>query len=191
MRGEMMGRLILVTGGVRSGKSTFAEQMAAKRGNRILYVATSKDIDDEMHLRIGKHRGKRPQSWHTLEAYKGFGAVLPCKARDMDAVLIDCITVMTANLVLEQWGDREAVGAEEIDRIEASVLDEFLRFTDTVKSLKCDCIAVTNETGMGVVPPYPLGRAFRDISGRVNQLLAGHCDEAYFCVAGIPLKIKG
>ncbi len=186
-----MGRLILVTGGVRSGKSSFAEQMAAKRGSRILYVATSKDIDDEMHIRIRKHREKRPSSWDTLEAYKGFENILPRKAQDMDAVLIDCVTVMTANLVLEQWGDRAEISAGEMDQIEQCLINEFQRLVGIIKSLKCDCIAVTNETGMGVVPPYPLGRAFRDISGRVNQLLADNCEEVYFCVAGIPIKIKG
>ena len=185
-----MGKLILVTGGARSGKSTFAEETARKLGGNIVYIATSKACDDEMVERIKKHRAQRPKDWTTIEAYKDMDFQLKDKLKDKDAVLLDCITIMVSNLMLEKAMDWEGIPAEEIDEVEAYVKLEIEKLIKAAREAEIPFIIVTNELGMGVVPPYELGRAVRDIAGRANQMLAKAAEEVYLCVSGIPVRIK-
>lgn len=186
-----MSKLILVTGGARSGKSTFAEDMAKKYGEKILYVATSKAIDDEMKERIEKHRAQRPAHWQTLEAYKDLDRELTDVVRGKDAVLLDCITIMVTNLMLEQSSDWEGLTRERVQRVESEVKTQIETLIKAAGASGIPFILVTNEVGMGVVPPSAIGRDFRDIAGRMNQILARAADEVYFCVSGIPMKVKG
>ena len=185
-----MGKLILVTGGARSGKSTFAEETAKKFGSSILYIATSTTFDDEMKARIERHRQQRPSNWETVEAYKDIDTVLDNRLADTDAVLLDCITVMVSNIMLETAMDWEGICNEEIDSVENRVKDEIEKLINLAMRADIPFIIVTNELGMGVVPPYELGRAIRDIAGRANQMLAKAADEVYLCVSGIPVRIK-
>lgn len=185
-----MGRLVLITGGARSGKSAFAEQKAKDIGERILYVATSIPFDDEMKNRIKRHREQRPSAWETVEAYKELDKHLKDRLAGKDAVLVDCITVMVSNIMLEQGMDWEEISADEINKAESNVNTEIGKLIKTIELLDIPFIVVTNELGMGVVPPYKLGRAFRDIAGRVNQMLAKAAHEVYLCVSGIPVRIK-
>ena len=185
-----MGKLILVTGGARSGKSTFAEDMVRKLGDKVVYIATSAACDDEMKERIKKHRQQRPSDWITVEAYKDLDIKLKDILPGMDAVLLDCITIMVSNVMLEKAMDWEGISAEEIDKVEADVKLEIEKLINTAKVSPVPFIIVTNELGMGVVPPYELGRAVRDIAGRANQMLAKASEEVYLCVSGIPVRIK-
>lgn len=185
-----MGKLIMVTGGARSGKSTFAEESAKGLGKNILYIATSTDFDEEMKERIKRHRRQRPPEWDTVEAYKGMDVVLAGRLNGREVVLLDCITIMVSNIMLEKAMDWDGICPDEISSVEDNVKDEIDKLINVVKAADIPFIIVTNELGMGVVPPYELGRAIRDIAGRANQMLAKAADEVYLCVSGIPVRIK-
>lgn len=194
-----MGKLILVTGGARSGKSTFAEEMARGLGKRILYIATSLPVDDEMKDRIKKHREQRPSEWKTVETYKDFECILTSvpanvgsghSTSEYDGVLLDCLTIMITNLMFDSHSDWDNITSSEMDAVEIGIKQEIGKLISFIEVSTTTFIIVTNETGMGVVPWYPSARAFRDYVGRANQMLAGVADEVYFCVSGIPMKIK-
>ena len=185
-----MGKLILVTGGARSGKSTFAEKTAKELGENILYIATSTAFDDEMKERIKRHREQRPPEWETVEAYKDMDVILTGRLSGRNVVLLDCITIMVSNIMLEKAMDWDGICPDEINGVERKVIDEIEKLINVAKSSDIPFIIVTNELGMGVVPPSELGRAIRDIAGRANQMLAKAADEVFLCVSGIPLRIK-
>lgn len=183
-----MGKIIFVIGGARSGKSAFAESLARQYGDDVAYIATSIATDAEMEERIRLHRQHRPASWTTYEAYKGIGAII--NGINAKAVLLDCITIMITNLMMEQDIDWDHCTVEQADRAEALVRAEVEAMLASAKNSCADLIAVSNEVGMGLVPEYPLGRVFRDIAGRINQIIAKQADEVYFVVSGIPIRIK-
>jgi adenosylcobinamide kinase/adenosylcobinamide-phosphate guanylyltransferase len=185
-----MSRLLLVTGGARSGKSTFAEGKAKECGQNVLYVATSKPIDDEMKQRIAKHKAQRPSEWETLEEYKNLDFAISNHILGKEAVLLDCITIMITNLMFEKTFDWDSLTREEVQKIETSIQHQIERLIGLSKMSEVTFVIVTNEIGLGIVPATALSRDFRDIAGRMNQLIAGAADEVYFCVSGIPMKIK-
>lgn len=187
-----MSKVTLITGGARSGKSSFAEEMVMGKGENILYVATAKAIDDEMKDRIKKHQERRPAHWGLLEQYSGLGAVLPEKSREYDAILLDCVTIMSTNIIFDQPVVlKEDVTFEEMLETEKILVEEIQALVSCFKDLSCDLILVTNEVGLGLVPEYPLSRFYRDALGRVNQALGKAADEVYFVTCGVPVKIKG
>jgi adenosylcobinamide kinase/adenosylcobinamide-phosphate guanylyltransferase len=185
-----MSELILVTGGARSGKSTFAELKAKEFGQKVLYVATSKPIDDEMKQRIAKHKAQRPAQWETVEEYKNLDTALLDLVQNKDAVLLDCITIMITNLMLDECFDWDSITRDRAEEIEQLVQHQIERLISLSKMYEVPFILVTNEIGLGVVPASAIGRDFRDIAGRMNQILARAADQVYFCVSGIPMKIK-
>ena len=180
----MRGELTFILGGARSGKSALAEQLAA-RGERVLYVATAEGRDDEMRRRIAAHRAARPGHWDTVEEPLELVAALrPIRDR-YDTVLVDCLTLWVSNLLLQ----RQAAGAAE-DAMEERVLNAARELLQLVASSGAGWIMVSNEVGLGVVPGSPLGRAYRDLLGRVNQLIAAQARVVYLMVAGLPLQVK-
>ncbi|MCX7920428.1 MAG: bifunctional adenosylcobinamide kinase/adenosylcobinamide-phosphate guanylyltransferase [Clostridia bacterium] len=185
-----MGKLIMVTGGARSGKSCFAEETVKKFGEDVVYIATSIPFDDEMRHRIQKHREQRPEYWETVEAYKDLDKVLDGKLEGKSAVMLDCITIMVTNIMFEKCTDWDSIKADEINSLEGQVRNEVDKLIGAAGTASIPFIVVTNEIGMGIVPEYASARAFRDIAGRMNQVLAKAADEVYFCVSGIPMKIK-
>jgi len=181
--------LIMVTGGARSGKSQFAESLAMKYGGySVLYIATSIPFDDEMKERVRRHKERRPKEWDTVEAYNGIRDII--RSTDKKAVLLDCLTVMVSNLLLEIDMTWEEKNLEDVDRAEEKISAEVDGLITASKKNDKDVIIVTNEVGMGLVPKYKLGRIFRDISGRMNKKIAENADYVYFMVSGIPLEIK-
>ena len=177
-----MKKFILITGGARSGKSYYAVEMAKKLSappatHRVIYVATACFRDEEMAQRIKAHQKSRPQEWQTVEEDKNVDTVLLNLKGLSEIVLIDCLTMLVSNLMLE-LKNMETV----IHRMESV----FRMINDSDMTV----IAVTNEVGCGVVPDTALGRDFRDIVGKVNQMAANEADEVYLMVAGIPMKIK-
>jgi adenosylcobinamide kinase/adenosylcobinamide-phosphate guanylyltransferase len=182
---------ILVTGGSRSGKSTFAESMAKNYKSDVLYIATSIPFDDEMKIRVKKHKMQRPFNWHTLEAYKDFDMHFKKDENKKAVVLIDCITLMISNIMFEENLDWENASENEITNIEKKIINELDKLLRGIKEKGATLIAVTNEVGMGIIPANKLSRIFGDIAGRVNQKLSKEASEVYFCVSGIPVKIKG
>ncbi len=185
-----MGKLVLVTGGARSGKSNFAESIALGEGSPVLYIATAVTFDDEMKLRIKMHRARRSKEWETIEAYKDIQGIIKNNCKNFSTVLLDCITIMITNLMMDSCACWDNIAAKQYSSIEKNVQDEIEKLIRTVKSEPILFIAVTNEVGCGLVPEYPFARCFRDIAGRINQQLAKASDEVYLCVCGIPVRIK-
>lgn len=186
-----MGRAILVTGGARSGKSTYAEKLAKELGGRTLYMATSIPFDDEMKSRVKKHRESRPTEWDTHEGYRGLGQVIAVKGSSYDCILLDCITVMVTNLLLEYPGiDYDKACYEDYEEAEQEIRKEVEELLSGIEQSEATVIMVTNELGSGIVPENLLGRVFRDIAGRVNQQVADRCDEVYVTICGLPLRLK-
>lgn len=174
--------LVLVLGGARSGKSRFALKLAEQRGERVLFVATAAPGDEEMRRRIALHRQDRPASWRTLEVLTGAGEAILREAGDAQVVVVDCLTLLLSNL----WGGEE----EPVEALEGRVLAEVEGLAGAARELSVPIIVVSNEVGLGLVPPYPAGRAYRDLLGLANQRLAQEADEVYFMVAGLPLRLK-
>jgi adenosylcobinamide kinase/adenosylcobinamide-phosphate guanylyltransferase len=199
-----MGKLTLILGGARSGKSSFAEQRAGELGgDSVLYVATSETKDEEMQQRVEKHRAGRPSAWETVEASQNVAQALR-QAQDtalrqersaVKVILLDCVTFLVANHLLDAAGPEDDPfddpSADPFDaQIEADVVAEVEAIIACVNEMNIEMLVVSNEVGLGVVPPYELGRAYRDILGRANQILARHADEVLLLVAGIPMKVK-
>lgn len=188
-----MSRLILATGGARSGKSTFAEQYLEERFGAVSYIATAIAFDDEMKDRIAKHQAQRPAHWKTFEAYKGLDLLMPEIAKHSKACLLDCLTIMVTNRMMDAYPDIDwdHPRPEAVNALQADILKEVTLFLEAARAEDLTLVMVTNELGMGVVPEYPMARAFRDIAGRVNQLVASKADEVYLLVCGLPMTLKG
>ena len=186
-----MSRIRFITGGARSGKSRFAEEFL-KNEDKVIYIATGIAFDDEMKDRIAKHKESRNKNWITIEGYKGLKDILSDKLAGRDFILLDCVTIMVSNLMLLGKNiDWDKINPDEVNLIEKTILDEINNFLKIAEQFSGETIIVSNELGMGVVPPTPLGRYYRDIAGRMNQIIADISDEVYFVVSGIPVKIKG
>lgn len=182
-----MGRVVLITGGIRSGKSSFGESLL-KDKKEVLYIATSKITDEEMEERVKRHRERRPAEWDTYEGYRNFSEVI----RDSHKryVLFECVGTMVTNILFDEERDFETIDKSLLEAIEKDIKTELKNLVEVCKSLDKTLIIITNEVGMGLVSEYPLGRIFTDILGRVNQELGALCSEAYFVACGIPLRLK-
>jgi adenosylcobinamide kinase/adenosylcobinamide-phosphate guanylyltransferase len=175
--------MTFILGGARSGKSHFAQELAAKLGKRVLFVATGEALDEEMRVRIETHKRSRTPTWKTLETPTGVAKAMKGKIGDAEIVIIDCMTLLVSNLM--GTGD---MNAETLEKKITAELEELVAFMRTTKA---HFIIVSNEVGLGVVPAYPAGRVYRDALGLANQMLARNADEVYFMVAGIPIPLKG
>lgn len=182
-----MAHLILLTGGVRSGKSARAEQLLKDSG-QVLYIATARCFDDEMARRIELHRQARPAHWTTAEACRGLDGVLD--AHPQGDVLLDCVSNMVTNLMLDEEPDYDDLPMPRIEEIERGIQRECGLLLDGLRRREGLAVLVTNEVGLSLVPPYRMGRVFTDILGRVNQRLAAEADEVLFMACGLPLRLK-
>ncbi|KPU46276.1 bifunctional adenosylcobalamin biosynthesis protein CobU [Oxobacter pfennigii] len=182
-----MSKIILVTGGARSGKSSFAQSLLENKEG-VLYIATSVAFDDEMKDRVKKHKESRPSSWRTVECFKDMDIHL--KDVEEKVMILDCITIMVTNLMFHYELEWEDLGMERINEIENLIADEVGKLLKIAREKNVYLVVVTNELGMGVVPGNKLTRVYRDIAGRMNQMIAAEADEVYLAVCGIPLKIK-
>ncbi|MHB1133690.1 MAG: bifunctional adenosylcobinamide kinase/adenosylcobinamide-phosphate guanylyltransferase [Chloroflexota bacterium] len=181
------GRLILVIGGARAGKSDFAEDLAADLGGRVVFVATAEARDEEMRARIATHQAARPADWRTVEAPLDVGAALV--GVQADVALLDCLTLLVSNHLGRQAGDDPYVDGG-LAQARAALLEELDALVAWQSQTAASLIVVSNEVGLGLVPPYPLGRAYRDLLGWANRRLALVADEVYLLVAGLPVEIK-
>ena len=172
--------LVLVLGGARSGKSTAAERMA-RDGGRVLFIATAEALDEAMQRRIATHRRYRPEHWETLEEPIHLSDAVRPLVHRYDTFVLDCLTLWVSNLLL---ADGDASDAEGM------ILGEASRLLDVIEEAGGRWILVSNEVGQGIVPASPLGREYRDLLGRVNQLVASRADKAYLMVAGLALELK-
>lgn len=177
----MKGKLILVLGGARSGKSELAERIASQLGETVQYIATAKVQDAEMADRINLHQARRPASWLTIEEPINILEVLH-NGKQGDVFLVDCATLWLTNLLL----------TENVPSCEVTfdyILEQAEAVAETVNQGH-HLIIVSSEVGLGLIPEYPLSRTFRDLSGKVNQILAAKADQVYLTIAGLPLEIK-
>jgi adenosylcobinamide kinase/adenosylcobinamide-phosphate guanylyltransferase len=188
---KKMSKVTLVTGGARSGKSNFAEELCKKKSSKVSYIATAIPFDDGMKDRIKKHKDQRPNYWNTFEikmnVYKNLDEII----KKSDVILLDCVTVLVNNIIFYDELDFDNITYKEVDKLELKVKNEFKNIIEIIKKSKIDFIFVTNEIGLGIVPENKLARIYRDIVGRMNQYIAKNSDEVYFVVSGIPNKIKG
>ncbi len=182
------------TGGARSGKSTAAQNLAIKlsqaHNKEVIYVATGLNIDEEMNLRIKKHQEDRPKDFITKECPYNIHHHLK---EENCIYIIDCITIYITNLMFkikDNWENTEVLSFEEQQEIEGAVSKNILELIGAMQSINADFIVVSNELGMGLVPPYAFGRIFRDVAGQSNRLIANVAQEVYLCVSGIEVKIK-
>lgn len=172
-----MGKIVFISGGARSGKSQYAVRLAKSNYRQVLFIATACASDKEMQLRIKLHKKDRPCDWKTIEEPKNIVSLVKDISKKVDLVIIDCLTLFISNLMLDNRSD------VFIERQLNSLLK-------TLKRSQFDSILISGEVGLGVVPDNHLARRFRDLAGRVNQNVASMSDEAYFIIAGLPLKIK-
>ena len=182
-----MGKLTLILGGARSGKSTYAEKLAARDGRGVAYIATAQALDEEMQMRIAVHRHNRPESWQTLEIQSNVGKALLEAPPPAEVILLDCLTLLVANRLMES-----APNVDQPDEAAAAGLVQ-VEIDDLLKSIQsgpAEWIVVSNEVGLGLVPPYPLGRIYRDLLGWANQRLARAADRVVFMIAGVPMRLS-
>ncbi len=173
-----MPKLILITGGARSGKSSYALKLAKTQSRKVVYIATATPLDSEMRKRIKLHRKLRRKNWITIEEPIDILSAVKRTSTRKTVIILDCLTLLISNLMLKGFSDN--VIYNEIKTI--------------VKALKANAqasIVVTNEIGSGIVPDNKLARRFRDIQGCVNQLVSEEAERVYLLVSGIPVKIKG
>lgn len=174
-------RVVLLLGGARAGKSQLAEKLARQWGRRVLYVATAQPGDAEMRQRVEMHRARRPAHWRTLEEPLNVADAVAPHLPSVDTVLLDCMTLWASNILLAE---------ENAARAEERLMGEIERLVERCRQGNVTLLVVSNEVGQGVVPAYPLGRQFRDVLGRANQLLARSADAVLYCIAGIPIELK-
>lgn len=170
-----MTHAYLILGGARSGKSRRALSLAETLGERRLFIATAEALDAEMEQRIATHKAERGPGWTTLEAPLDLSPALETAAQTADVCLVDCLTLWLSNLMHHE----RDVEPQTEDLCEA------------IAHCPIPVILVSNEVGLGLVPETPLGRAFRDAQGRLNQRLAEQCDTVEFIAAGLPITLKG
>lgn len=171
-----MNKITLVLGGARSGKSTYAMHLAAKY-TKVAFIATAQALDEEMGERIKRHRKARPKNWKTFEEAKELSPLLKKITGKFNCLIIDCLTLLISNLILS-------------GQTEDKIIKNVNGMLATLRKTKAHAIIVSNEVGLGIVPGNALSRDFRDIAGKINQIVAKTADEVFFTVSGIPLMIK-
>lgn len=187
MSSEQSKRLILVLGGVRSGKSSYAASLAQESKHPVTYIASGAASDSEMKRRIEEHKKARPKNWLIIEANGEVIEALKRADQDGDLIILDCLTMFVGELI-----DRYQIPDDNLvdKKIEEEICKQVDELLNVISKLKSSIIVVSNEVGMGVIPPYPSGRLFRDLTGHVNKKLAQQADEVIMLVAGIPTKLK-
>jgi adenosylcobinamide kinase/adenosylcobinamide-phosphate guanylyltransferase len=168
----------LVLGGVRSGKSRFALEIAA-RFSAVCFVATAQASDEEMRRKIARHRAERPPHWQTLEEPLDLAGAIAANEAHSNLLLVDCLTLFAANLM-------EAHGEDA-----AAIEGRMAALCRAIENARCSIVLVSNEVGSGIVPAYHAGRRFRDLLGELNQRMAAIADRVVLMVAGLPLAVKG
>jgi len=181
-----VGEILFVTGGARSGKSSFAERLATQSGQHVVYMATMEAGDEELHDRIARHRAQRPAKWETIEEPHALAEAVRAAAPDA-CLLVDCLSLWVTNRLLATASESPTVA--EASAVEAALDTEIDALLVAAQLRVGMTILVTNEVGSGLVPPYPLGRVYRDLLGRVNQRASRAASRAWLLVSGRALEL--
>lgn len=182
-----MGKIILITGGARCGKSSFAEDYVKTHGQNIAYIATSQIYDDEMAYRVKLHQQRRPSSWQTFEAPFHAEKAINDAFCHHDIILFDCLTLYLSNYLCCK--QTQSFSIEQLSTGAKNMISALINTVHAQNANKT-CVFVTNEVGSGIVPENALARKYRDLAGLCNQQIAKAANEVYFVVSGIPVKIK-
>ena len=178
------GRMILLLGGARAGKSAYAvrlvQDIERASGDEVCFIATAQGLDEDMAKRIARHRSERSAHWRTIEEPCQIDEALR-QASEAGIVIVDCLTLFVSNWLMRYADEHEC------EQFVRRITREFLELAQTQKQT---IICVSNEVGLGIVPDTRMGRVFRDLLGRVNQDFAAAADEVYLIVAGLPLQLK-
>jgi adenosylcobinamide kinase/adenosylcobinamide-phosphate guanylyltransferase len=177
--------ITLILGGARSGKSSYAQKLAEDSGKSVTFLATAQAFDEEMSARIQKHRAERTADWTTLEIPMGLASHV--NQIQSQVVILDCITLLISNLMMQFVRDDLV---NDIPFMQ-SVQNEMDALIAAIRKSNGHWIIVSNEVGLGLVPPYQMGRVYRDAIGGANQRLAREAEKVIFMAAGIPMVIKG
>ena len=179
-----MSKVVLILGGARSGKSSHAQGLAEATGKSVTFLATAQALDEEMSRRIQKHRAERPAGWDTLEAPCDLAAHVP--QIKTEVVVLDCVTLLISNLLMQFVKDDLVEEAPFMLAVKKEMED----LLSAIHEQNQEWFIVSNELGLGLVPPYQMGRVYRDALGWANQRLAREADTVLFMVAGIPMVVK-
>lgn len=179
-----MSEITLILGGARSGKSAYAQKLAEASGKSVTFLATAEAFDDEMIARIQKHKSERPKHWQTLEITRDISPHI--KEIKSEVVILDCITLLLSNLMMQFVKDDLVHDLHFTKAME----DEINQLIPAIRESKRDWIIISNEVGLGLVPPYQMGRVYRDGLGWANQVLVKEADSVLLMVAGIPMVVK-
>ncbi|MFH0771677.1 MAG: bifunctional adenosylcobinamide kinase/adenosylcobinamide-phosphate guanylyltransferase [Candidatus Omnitrophota bacterium] len=172
-----MSRLILITGGARSGKSTYAQNLAKPLKGKIIYIATAEALDEEMKKRVSLHKKSRPKDWLVIEEPLEVLSAVKKLPKERIVIILDCLTLLISNLIFKGLSDNK-------------ICANIKAIAEALKRKAEFSIVVTNEVGSGIVPGSALARRFRDIQGTANQIMGKCADEVYLLVSSIPVKIK-
>ncbi|MDH7578461.1 MAG: bifunctional adenosylcobinamide kinase/adenosylcobinamide-phosphate guanylyltransferase [Bacillota bacterium] len=179
------GQFFFITGGARSGKSRFAESLASGLEKPVTYIATAEGLDEEMVARIKEHQKRRPPSWTTIEEPLNVTALIEKIGQHDGVIIIDCLTFLITNLLFKECSEGK-VNSQPHQK----ALAEVEKLAEAVQSCRAHVILVSNEVGLGLVPPNPQGRLFRDVAGWANQIMAAKADKVYFLVSGLAVDLK-
>ena len=180
-----MAKITFILGGARSGKSSYAERLAKESGKSVTFLATAQALDGEMSARIQKHQSERPKHWQTLEIPVRIAAHV--KEIKSEIVILDCITLLVSNLLMQFVKDDLVDETLFMQSVQKEMEDLCL----TIRESDQHWIIISNEVGLGLVPPYQMGRVYRDWLGWANQRVAKEAENVFFMVAGIPIVVKG
>jgi len=184
----MMMKTTLIIGGARSGKSSYALELARKASLPVLFVATAGALDEEMKQRIEEHKRARPATWQTLEVQTYVGKRIRQEIGDARVVIVDCIALLVSNILGQHYSADNRTG--ELKTVEEAIEGEIGELIECFRKVKASFIVVSNEVGTGIVPADRMSRLYRDLLGKANQMLAQYADEVFLMVAGIPLAVK-
>jgi len=191
-----MGKIILVSGGISSGKSDFAEDLTEKLQNiretdKCLYIATSQIYDSEIEEKVKKHQMvRKKRGWDTKEIYKSIGTMILDQSFGYEVVILDCITMMITSLIFDDDINFDGLNKECCDIKSELVISEIEDIIGAIRCRDVDLVLVTNEVGLGGISPNRLTRFYNQLVGRVNQIVAKNADDVYLVVSSIGVKIK-
>ncbi len=185
-------RLVLILGGARSGKSTFTERLAATSEKRVAFIATATASDEDMRDRIARHKAARPVTWVTIEEPLDLVAAVTQASKEADVILLDCMTLWLSNWMAQHSSTVEEDDVQLQHAYNDGVLADIEALLSAIRFLAPGktVLIVTNEVGLGIVPMYPLSRAYRDLLGWINQRIAQDADRVYLMIAGLAVDIK-